>query len=66
MKPVAYDYERQQWVKGPRALELLRKQEEQRLELLRGPHGQEYLDAIGDPRPQEEVIAEAVAILESL
>ena len=38
----AYDYEKQQWIDGDAATDLLRQQLTETLELLTGPRGAEY------------------------
>ncbi len=47
-RPVAYDYERQEWVTdGPEARALLHDQCEATINLLTGPTGRRYADAVG-------------------
>lgn len=57
----AYDYESQQWIEGPEADRLAKRQIEEELELLEGPRGMDYRNYTklpGDTRPLEEVIRE--------
>ncbi len=46
-KTVAYDYDRQHWLKGTAAEELRDKQILEELEVLRGPRGEEFARFIG-------------------
>lgn len=50
---MAYDYDAQAWVEGPRAEQLLSEQRGEILAILRSGRGQEYLDYVrrkGEPR----------------
>ena len=49
----AYDYDRQEWVTGPRAASLISSQDAELLAVLRTPGGQGLLDMVrhkGEPR----------------
>jgi hypothetical protein len=53
----AYDYDRQEWVTGPKAAALLRKQYNEELAILQGPDAEGYLRMIGSPdTPQEAIV----------
>lgn len=56
---VAFDYERQVWVHGTEALNLLRGQAEDRLTVLRSADGEEYARFIGMPHADAVRAAEA-------
>ena len=43
----AYDYQTQEWVKGPRGTKLRLEQLRDELSILRGPNGEEYVKILG-------------------
>ena len=59
----AYDYDKQEWITGDKAKQLLRKQTREHLDLLSGPRGQSYFNNIRTPEgPQTLLEAQNNAI----
>lgn len=66
-RPVAYDYDAQEWKTGPEALALLRAQYRQTLDLLRSTEGANYARFVGVNRTEMiHVTRERLAALDRL
>lgn len=59
MNRTAYDYTAQKWIQGPEALQLLRQQCRETLDLLEAPDGARYAKFVG--RDHAEFLAETLA-----
>lgn len=64
MTRTAFDYDKQQWVRGDDALQLLRKQCRETLDLLQGAKGEEYARFMG--RNHGDFLTETLAYAKTL
>jgi hypothetical protein len=56
MKQIAYDYDKQEWIEGDRAIALNRTYWTETLDMLKSARGEEYAKFVG--RNRQEFIAE--------